>query len=149
MQVNQNNQVCADCAASGISQQVRPDKARCACCGLVGGLTITPRAWWESQEQFRARAFASIEAHEAAAIEAAQAKAEIEAPVSSGRCPHYHIIREFAATAREMGCDMKAQDRARGAMGIYLGVRIQSRSELTAAQWRNALGGLKAGVLFW
>jgi hypothetical protein len=49
----------------------------------VGGLTITPRAWWESQEQFR----------------------------------------EFFGIAREMGLETgkEAQDRARGAMGVYLG----------------------------
>jgi hypothetical protein len=74
---------------------------------------------------------------------------KVEAKPAKARCPHAQIIRQFAATAREMGLSMADKDRARGAMGVYLGVKIQSRSELTAGQWNSAITGLKAGVLFW
>ncbi len=142
-------QICADCAASGISQQVYPHIDRCACCGLVAPLTITSRTWSETQEDFRARAFAAIEAHEAALVEVAPVEVEAPSVPAKGRCPHYAVIREFAALARENGLSMKDADRARGAMGVYLGVKINSRADLSPAQWRNAITGLRAGVLFW
>lgn len=78
-------------------------------------------------------------------IEALTAPVEVK----KARCPHYETIKAFAAAAREAGLSMKDADRARGAMGVYLGKRIASRSELTANDWENALTGLKAGVLFW
>jgi hypothetical protein len=65
------------------------------------------------------------------------------------RCPHYKTIQAFAKAAREAGLSMADKDRARGAMGVYLGKRIESRSELTAYQWEAAITGVKAGVLFW
>jgi hypothetical protein len=34
-------------------------------------------------------------------------------------------------------------------MGVYLGKRIESRSELTANDWENGITAIKAGVLFW
>lgn len=138
-------QSCLECATSGICQQVTGE--RCTCCGTVGPATISPRAFYETKEQFISRALEALKAFEASLLESAPVE-EI-APAKKVRCPHYEIIREFAALARECGCDMKAQDRARGAMGVYLGIKIESRAQLTAGQWRNAMTGLRAGVLFW
>ncbi len=65
------------------------------------------------------------------------------------RCPHAATIKAFAAAAREAGLSMADKDRARGAMGVYLGKRIESRSELSANDWENGITAVKAGVLFW
>jgi uncharacterized Zn finger protein (UPF0148 family) len=65
------------------------------------------------------------------------------------RCPHAATIKAFASAAREAGLSMADKDRARGAMGVYLGKRIESRSELTANDWENGITAIKAGVLFW
>ena len=96
------------------------------------------------------RAGMSLEAIEAkaAAIEAAEA-VEATAPAKKTRCPHYATIKEFVNAAARAGLKMDDKDRARGAMGVYLGKRISSRSELTAADWNNAITGVNAGLLFW
>ena len=145
---------CLECATRGLCVEIRGEV--CGTCGTVAPAAITPRTWGETQEQFRARAFAEMEAMEAALIEAAPIAEEVtEAPAKAvkapkkTRCPHYSIIKEFAAIARENGLSMKDADRARGAMGVYLGVKISSRADLSAAQWQNAITGLRAGVLFW
>jgi uncharacterized Zn finger protein (UPF0148 family) len=74
---------------------------------------------------------------------------KVEAKPAKVRCPHVATIREFARVAREAGLSMADKDRARGAMGVYLGKRIASRSELTANDWENGITAVKAGVLFW
>jgi len=142
-------QVCVECASSGISQQMHEGREVCPCCQSVTPLVMASRTWEETQEQFRARAFATVEAHNAALVASAPVAVEAPAVATKGRCVHYPIIREFAAIARENGLSMKDADRARGAMGVYLGVKINSRSDLTAGQWQNAISGLRAGVLFW
>ncbi len=71
---------------------------------------------------------------------------EAESGAPKARCPHYAAIKAFAGAAREMGLNMADKDRARGAMGVYLGKRIESRSELTANDWENGIVGLKAGA---
>ena len=141
---------CLECAQRGIFQQIHTGRAVCSCCRTVAPATIEPRKFWETAEQFTARVNATVAAMEAALVEAAPVEV-VEAPAPPKvRCVHYPVIREFFAIAREMGFDTskEAKDRWRGAMGVYLGVRIQSRAELSAAQWRNAITGLRAGVLF-
>ncbi len=135
---------CLECTTSGICCEVRG--ARCTCCQTVAPATIASRKFWETQENFRARAFEAVKAFEAALIEAAPVAEEMRA---KARCPHYAVIKEFAALACENGLSMADKDRARGAMGVYLSIRINSRADLTAAQWQNAITGLRAGVLFW
>ncbi len=82
-------------------------------------------------------------AAKAAAIEAAKAQPK------TGRCPHYKTIREFAATAREYGLSMADKDRARGAIGMFLGRRLESRSELTGQEWAFCTNAVRLGKLFW
>ncbi len=152
MNTNAKN-ICLDCATAGISQEIT-EAGRCTCCGTVAPATIEPREFWETKEQFIARAMTEQKAFETALVAAAPVDMEVaeEVPAKApkkARCPHYEVIRQFAALARELGLNMKEQDRARGAMGVYLGVKIESRAQLTAAQWRNAMTGLRAGVLFW
>ncbi len=68
------------------------------------------------------------------------------------RCPHYATIKAFFQAAMESGLDTiteAGKDRCRGALGVYLGKRIASRSELTANDWENGITAVKAGVLFW
>jgi hypothetical protein len=80
---------------------------------------------------------------------------EVVEPVKAakvGRCAHYQTIRAFFQAARESGLDTvseAAKDRCRGALGVYIGKRIESRAELTACDWENGITGVKAGVLFW
>ncbi len=135
---------CLECATSGICCEVRGE--RCTCCQTVAPATIASRKFWESQADFRARAFEAVKAFEAALVASAPVGEEVPA---KARCPHYAVIKEFAGLARENGLSMKDADRARGAMGVYLGVKINSRADLTAGQWQNAITGLRAGVLFW
>ncbi len=77
-----------------------------------------------------------------------EAKAEVK-PAKRGRCSHYAMIREFMAAAREMGLDTEAKDRCRGAVGMLLGKRIESRSDLSAAEWGFCTNALRMNRLFW
>jgi hypothetical protein len=85
----------------------------------------------------------------AAAIEAAAKAPKVEAPAKV-RCPHYKAIREFFKVARELGLDTskESKDRWRGALGMLLGRPIESRSELTGAEWSFATNALRMGKLF-
>jgi hypothetical protein len=65
------------------------------------------------------------------------------------RCPHLTDIRSFAEAAQEKGLDMKAQDRCRGAVGMLLGRRIESRSDLNGAEWAFCANAIRMGRLFW
>lgn len=65
------------------------------------------------------------------------------------RCGHYQAIREFFAVAREKGLDTKAQERARGAIGVVIGRRIESRADMTADEWIEATYALRLGFLTW
>ncbi len=88
---------------------------------------------------------------------AAQAVATVEtAPVQQPqparrRCPHYAAIKEFFSVAREIGLDTSkdAQGRCRGAVGMMLGRRVESRSELSGAEWAFATNAVRMGRLFW
>jgi len=147
--MNTETKVCLECATAGISQQVMP-QGRCACCGTVAPVTIEPRRFWETQEQFRARAFEAQRSFEAAVVEAAPIEVEVTKVEKKGRCPHYGQIKEFFSLAREMGFDTtkNSQDRWRGAIGMLLGRRVQSRSELSGAEWAYCTNALRMGKLF-
>jgi hypothetical protein len=83
----------------------------------------------------------------AAAIEAAHGLAPKPA---KARCPHYGLIKEFFAVARELGFDTgnESKDRWRGAIGMLLGRPLASRSELTGDEWAFATNALRMGRLF-
>ncbi len=65
------------------------------------------------------------------------------------RCPHYAEIRRFMAVAREKGLDVRAKDRSCAAVGMLLGVRVESRAELMGRDWMLATAAVKSGRLFW
>jgi hypothetical protein len=115
---------------------------------MVAPLVMASRTHFETLENFRARAFKLIEAHNAALVEVAP----VEAPQvpAKGRCPHYAQIKEFFNVARELGFDTSkdSQDRWRGAIGMLLGRRIASRAELSGAEWGFATNALRMGRLF-
>jgi hypothetical protein len=143
--------ICAECATSGISQELRVinGEVRCTCCALVAPLGIEARGYGESKDDLRARAFAAIEAATVPPVE--PEPVEVEAPaVKKARCPHYAAIKAFFAVARELGFDTSkaSQDRWRGAMGMLLGRPVASRSELTGAEWGFATNALRMGKLF-
>jgi hypothetical protein len=119
-------------------------EVRCSCCALVAPLGIEARGYGESKDDLRARAFAAIEA-------ATVPPAEVEAPaVKKARCKHYGQIKEFFSVARQLGFDTskESQDRWRGAIGMLLGRRVASRSELSAQEWAYATNSLRMGRLF-
>ena len=146
--MNTERKSCLECATSGICQEVRGE--RCTCCGRVAPAIIEPRKFWETQEQFRARAFETLRAMEAALVEAVPVVEEPAPVVKKGRCPHYGAIKAFFACARELGYDTSkaSQDRWRGALGMLLGHCIESRSELSGAEWNFATNALRMGKLF-
>jgi hypothetical protein len=78
-------------------------------------------------------------------------EAELDASAPKPRCPHYDAIKEFFAVAREVGLDTskEGKDRVRGAIGMLLGRRIESRSELTGAEWAFCTNAVRMGRLFW
>ncbi len=129
---------CAHCATGRIYQGIFADTKQCPTCATVAPVTISERTWSESRDHWQARAFAAL-----APVEVEPAKA------AKARCPHAATIKAFAVAAREAGLSMADKDRARGAMGVYLGKRISSRAELTANDWENGITAVKAGILFW
>jgi hypothetical protein len=77
---------------------------------------------------------------------------KVEAKPAKVRCPHYATIKAFFAAAKENGLDTVTEagkDRCRGALGLYIGKRINSRAELSANDWENGITAVKAGILFW
>ncbi len=102
------------------------------------------RAWMEGR-------FDDAEWFERAVIKhRALAVAQTEpAKVEKKRCQHYGAIKEFFAVAREMGMDTTAKDRARGAVGMLLGKRVESRASLTGPEWSFATNALRMGKLTW
>jgi hypothetical protein len=137
--------ICAECAASGISQELRVinGEVRCSCCALVAPLGIEARGYGESKDELRARAFAAIEA-------ATVPPAEVEAPaVKKARCPHYATIKAAFKVAINRGLDTKASERMRGAFSCYLGRSVKSRSELIGSEWQQIAIGIESGALVW
>jgi len=122
-----------ECASSGIcctTRTVRED--RCTGCQTVAPLLITPRTFWETQENFRARAFEAVRAFEAALVESAPVAEEVPA---KGPCCHVRVIRRFYAIAQKAGLDVKNSERMKGAFSMALGRRVDSRKQLTADNW--------------
>ncbi len=66
-------------------------------------------------------------------------------------CPHYSVIREFFSTARESGLDTSeaARDRMRGSLGMLLGRRIESRADMSAADWAFATNAVRINRVWW
>ncbi len=84
-------------------------------------------------------------------IEAVPVVEVVSAKVAKPRCPHYKAIQAFVAVAREAGLNTNAnaKDRCRGAVGALLGRRIESRADLTGAEWAAMGAAIKAGKLVW
>ncbi len=85
----------------------------------------------------------------AAARPVAVEVAAIEGKPVKARCNHYKAIQTFMAIAREAGLNTSAKDRCRGAVGALLGRRIESRADLTGAEWAAMGAAIKAGKLIW
>jgi hypothetical protein len=82
-------------------------------------------------------------------IEAAPVVEAVAVVPVKARCPHYKAIQSFMAIAREAGLNTNAKDRCRGAVGALLGRRIESRADLTGAEWGAMAQAVKAGKLVW
>ncbi len=144
------NQVCVECASSGFSIEPRHLNGEVICtgCRVVAPLTIEGRGYGESKDELRARAFAAIEAATVPPVE----PVAVEAPAGKrARCPHYAVIKAFFSVAHAAGLDVSSdgKDRVRGALGMLLGKRVESRASLTAAEWAFATNAVRVGRLFW
>ncbi len=86
----------------------------------------------------------------AVAVEA-KPVAVVEAKPVKSRCPHYRQIREFFAVAREMGLDVSeaARDRMRGSLGMLMGRPIESRADMSAADWAYATNAVRMARVWW
>lgn len=92
-----------------------------------------------------------------AAREAAQpvavVAAKVEAPKAETkpRCKHWKLIQRFFAIAREAGLDTSkdAKPAMRHAMRHAMKRCVDSRSEVTAAEWQTMGNLIKAGRLAW
>lgn len=89
-------------------------------------------------------------AREAAAkAPAPAAPAFAKAPAKRERCEFYPAIREFMAVARTLGLDTNNKRGCRIAIGLLLGRRVESRADLSAADWGRSVGALRSGALWW
>jgi hypothetical protein len=73
------------------------------------------------------------------------------AKIERKRCPHYSVIRDFFTVSRETGLDTSeaARDRMRGALGMLLGRRIESRADMSAADWAFATNAVRMNRVWW
>ena len=79
---------------------------------------------------------------------AAQVEAFKSKPVKA-RCAHWAAIKAFFAVCREMGLDAQNKAACRAAVGMLLGRRIQSRADLSGAEWAFCTNAVRMGRLFW
>ena len=86
---------------------------------------------------------------DAEAVQPVAVEAPKVQPVAKPRCPHYKAIKTFMAIARENGLDTSAKDRCRGAVGVLLGRRIETRADLEEHEWQAMGAAIKAGKLCW
>jgi hypothetical protein len=90
-------------------------------------------------------------------LEAAQTKAnavqvkaaKVEARPTKSRCAHWAAIKEFFAVCREMGMDAQNKPACRAAVGMLLGRRIETRADLSGAEWNFCTNAVRMGRLFW
>ncbi len=95
-------------------------------------------------EQFEQRAADALKTAQQPATVAPEPKRTVKP-----RCPHYAEIKRFHAAAKEKGLDVRAKDRSRAAVGMLLGLRVESRADLTGRDWMQATMAIKSGRLFW
>jgi hypothetical protein len=106
-------------------------------------------AYFKSQaERYERFAAGALEAPSAAPV------AKVEAPATKpvkARCAHYKQIQTFFAIARDAGLDTSAtaKPRMRHAMETFMGRCVNSRSEVTAAEWIAMGAAIKSKKLFW
>ena len=107
-------------------------------------------AYYKSQaEKYERFAAGALEAApvvvEAPAVEAPTAK-----PVKA-RCKHFKAIQTFFAIARDAGLDTSAaaKPKMRHAMETFMGRCVDSRAEVTGAEWAAMGAAIKSGKLFW
>lgn len=96
-----------------------------------------------------AREVAQAEAAQPVTVEAPAAK--VEAKPAKVRCPHYKAIQRFFAIARDAGLDTSkaAKPAIRHAMESAMGRCVNSRSEVTGAEWATMGAQVKTGKLCW
>lgn len=68
---------------------------------------------------------------------------------TAAKCKHTANIREFFTACKEAGLDTTATAGMRAAVGMFLGRRIASRSELSGQEWALCCSAVRAGRLFW
>jgi hypothetical protein len=106
-------------------------------------------AYYKAQaEKYERFAAGALEAPSAPAV----AKAAAPATKSvKARCAHYKAIQTFFAIARDAGLDTSAtaKPRMRHAMETFMGRCVDSRSEVTAAEWIAMGAAIKSKKLFW
>ncbi len=110
----------------------------------------------ESAAYYRAQA-EKYERFAAGALEAAPVAAQapkVEAPAVQpvkARCSYYKAIQTFFAIARDAGLDTSkaAKPQMRHAMETAMGRCVNSRSEVTGAEWAAMGAKIKAGKLAW
>ncbi len=108
---------------------------------LVATLKTAPRAAADAREELpHVLAFL---AH----LEAMPQAASTRAP--KVRCAWYREIRRCYAIAREAGCDVKADESMRAAIGRFLGRAVASREELNGNDWHEVGSAIKSHQLAW
>ncbi len=65
------------------------------------------------------------------------------------RCPWHSAIRYFFGQAKGAALDTKDEAAMRGALAVFIGRDITSRSQLSAADWLLAGDAVKFGRLVW
>lgn len=109
--------------------------------------TINDGAWFMKQANRHAdKAGLTLEQIEekAAAIEAAANAPQIEAEAAPVAKCSVKAIRRFFAICKSAGIDASNDDRVRGALSVFFGVRIESRKQLTTDQWISAGDAIEA-----
>lgn len=110
----------------------------------------TGAAYYKAQaEKYERFAQAASDRAQQEAPVVMESTATIVQPAKRVRCPHYPAIKAFMAVACANGLDTQAKDRCRGAVGVLLGRRIESRADLTGAEWGAMGAAIRSGKLVW
>ena len=80
-------------------------------------------------------------------LEAIQAKAAQVATVEAMPVCSVKAIRRFFAICKTAGVDATSEERTRGALSAFFGLRIESRKQLTTDQWLAAADAIETGRL--
>ncbi len=104
-------------------------------------------------KKFSDQAHSELQVLEARLIEVEAPKVALEAASvevrTKPRCAHYGTIKEFWAICRERGLDAQNKAGCRAAVGMLLGRRIETRADLSGAEWAFCTNAVRMGRLFW